>query len=590
MLDPRIYRAAFLPVIAAVVVLMFSLERAPEPLEGPISAPILKGRESARIARSLADLAPERSPGSPGDRAVANVVRERFGAVTGGELGVQTFETSYEGETVEAENVILTLPGRRAETLLVVAGRDSEVGRGATTSAAATATLLSLADILGSSRHERTIVLASVSGSGDGADGVRQLADQLELERGIEAAIVVSQPGVADREPPFVFPGHADSDSAPATLIETAEAIGTVQFGRPAYPTDAWLELTRLALPVGVGLGTALADEGIDAVTVSGSGERQPDPGSSAPEEVSSETLSMAGNTALNLVLTLDQPTASIPTDPASYLKVGDNLLPGWTLRLLALALVLPSLVAGADAWLRDRRRNARTTRRSIPWVLERALLPLAALLLIYLIGLIGLVDRPGFPYDPGLFSAGAAGPVALAAIALGVALTALLIRPLRTPLGVESQTLAAAAGIVSALSVLGIWLVNPFLALLLTPAAHVWVLGARAQGPPRPIVIGTVALLALVPVVAAGVEVAAALDLGISAPWHLLLLIESGQLSPPLALLGCLLLGGLISCVVAAGADSGLEPRVDPVPLRGPGGYAGPGSLGGTSSSLPRR
>jgi len=159
----------------------------------------------------------------------------------------------------------------------------------------------------------------------------------------------------------------------------------------------------------------------IDAVTVSGSGERQPDPGSSAPEEVSSETLSMAGNTALNLVLTLDQPTASIPTDPASYLKVGDNLLPGWTLRLLALALVLPSLVAGADAWLRDRRRNARTTRRSIPWVLERALLPLAALLLIYLIGLIGLVDRPGFPYDPGLFSAGAAGPVALAAIALGV-------------------------------------------------------------------------------------------------------------------------------------------------------------------------
>jgi len=270
--------------------------------------------------------------------------------------------------------------------------------------------------------------------------------------------------------------------------------------------------------------------------------------------------------------------------------KIGGNLLPGWTLSLLAVTLVLPALLAGGDAWLRDRRRNPRTARRSIPWVLERALLPLAALLLAYLLGLVGLVDRPGFPYDPGLFGAGGSAPVALAAIALAVTLTALLIRPLRTPMDVEPQTLAAAAGIVCAVAVLGIWLVNPFLALLLTPAAHVWVLGARAQGPPRPVVIGAVALLALIPVIAAGIEVASALDLGLSAPWHVLLLIESGQLSLPLALLWCLLLGGLIACVTAPGADSGLKPEADDVRLRGPGGYAGPGSLGGTPSSLPRR
>jgi Peptidase family M28 len=588
-LDPRIYRAGFVPVIAAMVALMFSLERAPEPLEGPISSPVVKGRDSARLARSLASLAPERSPGSPGDRAVADVVREQFGAVTGGEVTSQTFETSYEGETVEAENVVLTLPGRRPETLLVVAGRDSQVGPGATTSASATATLLNLAEILGSSRHERTIALASVSGSGDGADGVGQLVDQLEVEGGIEAAIVVSQPGVERRVPPFVFPGHADDRAAPATLIETADQIATVQFGRTAYTTDPWRELARLALPVGVGIGTALSAEGVDAITVSGSGERPPEPDASRPGDVSSETLAIAGGTALNLLLTLDQPSAKLPAEPTRYLKIGDNLLPGWTLSLLAVALVLPSLLAAVDAWLRDRRRDARTNRRAIPWVLERALLPLAGLLVAYLLGFVGFVDRPGFPYDPGLFGAGGSGLVALAAIALAIALAALLTRPLRTPLDVEPQTLAAAAGIVCALAVLGIWLVNPFLALLLSPTAHVWVLAARAQGPPRPAVIGVVATLALLPTIAAGVEVAGALDLGLSAPWQALLLVESGQLSLPLALLWCLLLGGLIACYAAAGADPGLEPKLDEVPLRGPGGYAGPGSLGGTPSSLSR-
>ena len=64
MLDPRIYRAAFLPTIAAVVLLMFSLEPAPAPLEGPVSTPTFEGRETARVARSIATTTPDRTPGS----------------------------------------------------------------------------------------------------------------------------------------------------------------------------------------------------------------------------------------------------------------------------------------------------------------------------------------------------------------------------------------------------------------------------------------------------------------------------------------------------------------------------------------------
>jgi hypothetical protein len=51
--------------------------------------------------------------------------------------------------------------------------------------------------------------------------------------------------------------------------------------------------------------------------------------------------------------------------------------------------------------------------------------------------------------------------------------------------------------------------------------------------------------------------------------------------------------LGGLLACVGAAGAAKTPEigpSRSGPRTVRGPAGYAGPGSLGGTPSSLGQR
>jgi hypothetical protein len=67
------------------------------------------------------------------------------------------------------------------------------------------------------------------------------------------------------------------------------------------------------------------------------------------------------------------------------------------------------------------------------------------------------------------------------------------------------------------------------------------------------------------------------------------LLLIASGQISILIALLWCLLIGGLLAAVVAARARLSPEPTGARGRTRGPSGYAGPGSLGGTPSSLPR-
>jgi hypothetical protein len=590
MFDPRIYRAAFLPVIAAVAALMFSLEPAPKPLTPPVSMPVFEGSETARSARSIARLAPERPPGSEGDRAVADRVRETFAGLEGGQLSAQPFTAKVDGEELSLENVLVTLPGRRAEVLLMIAARSSGSGGGATTSAAATATLLKLAETVGNARHERTIVLASIPGGSTGSIGIEELVGSLPAPAGVDAAITLLRAGVPDRQPPFVFAGRSGPDSIPAALLATAEQIATIQFETDAGSIGAWGELARLALPVGIGPAATLAGEDLPAVAISGSGERGVplDVDDEDPRSVSSETVFAVGTTALQLLLTLDETDRAVDAGPSSYLRIGDNLLPGWTLAVLALALVLPALLAAGDAWMRDRRRNPRAAGRALPWALERVLVPLAALLGAYALGLVGLIPGPPAAYEPGAYEPGVRAAVAFAALAGAVAGAALLIRPLRTPLDAEPRTLAATGGLLCSLAVLGIWLSNPFMALLLAPTAHVWLLLVRSEGAPRTWPVAAAAAAALAPAAAALAALAAALDLGPGVVWQLLLLIRTSTFGLLSGLLWCLLLGGLLACVAAsrAGGPAGINRR----PGRGSAGRPGPGGLGGAASNPPSR
>ena len=581
MFDPRIYRAALIPAVAAFVVLMFSFEPIPNALPEPVSTPAFDGSEAARTTRSIVSLAPERTPGSAGDDAVADLVRERFSAIEGGQVSEQTFESSFEGEDVTLRNVVLTLPGSSSRTILIVAARDSAEGTGATTSAAATATLLGLADDLGRSRRSKTMIFASTSGSSIGAEGAERLIDGLPVPGAIDEAIVISQPAVPESDAPFVISSGADPDTASAQLVLTARAIAAAAFGIRDPAPGAWVSLSRLAFPAGIGEQVAIDRAGTEAIAISADGERPPSTSEAGAEGVSSETLGATGTALVDLIVTLDEGPRT-DAGPEDQVRVGDNLVPGWTLTVLALALLIAPILTAGDTWLREHRSDWRT-RRTVFWAIERALIPLAGLLLAYALGLVGLVPDPPFPFDPGLESPGASGLIAFAAIAAGVVLAALLVRPMRTPLDIEPQTLAAAAGILTGLSVLGIWVLNPYLALLLAPTAHVWLLAARSSGPPRIPVIATAAAASLLPALIGFVTASAQLDLGPEAFWYLLLLVEDGQVGLVLCLLWCGLIGGLLSCVAAAGAEGRKLPPAGPSgSIRGAGTHAGPGSLGG--------
>ena len=382
MFDPRIYRAALLPAIAALAVVMFSFQPIPNPLPPPVATPTFDGSEAARTARSIVSLAPDRTPGSDGDRAVADLVEERFTGIEGGQVSTQTFDSSFDGEDVTLENVILTLPGISDRTILVVAARDAPEGTGATTSASATSTLLGLADDLGRSRRNKTMIFASTDGGGDGTEGVEELIDALPQPENVEAAFVIAQPGVPEPKAPFVIGAGSGPDSPSAQLVQTARDIATAKFAERDPAPGPWVGLSRLAFPGGLGEQVALRRAGIEALGISAHGERPVPAADAGPEAISSETLDASGATMLELLLTLDHTDEPIDEGPDEYIRIGDNLVPGWTLSLLAVALLLAPLLTAGDTWLREHRNDWRV-RKTLFWAGERVLIPFAALLLV---------------------------------------------------------------------------------------------------------------------------------------------------------------------------------------------------------------
>jgi len=548
-IDFRVYRAGFFPALAAVVVLLFALQAPPPPLPPVVAPAEFDQAAAAKLARQIVDVGPARTPGSSDDAAVAELVERRFRAVSEGEVATQSFTSNGK----DLRNVILTLPGESSHSVVVLAARDSSSGPGAASSAAATATLLELVDQLRTSRHTKTLVFVSTDGASDGATGARQFADQLPQAHAIDGAIVVWQPGSSAPHQPFLMDDSDGPQSPSAQLVRTAERALTDQAGSKPRGEGLFGELTQLALPAGLGEQAVLIQHGIDAIGLSSAGERPLAVSADQLEDLSPATLGDIGRTALLLVATLDGAPTPPEHGPDAYLNLGGNLIPAWTLALLALCLLLPAALAALDG-LRRAARSRSGAGWALAWAASRAAPPFVALLFLYLLALIGIVARPAFPFDPNRFGVGAGQIIVMAILALIVLAGYYGIRGWRVPAALPSSAAAPALGVVTALAVLLAWLTNPYLPLLLVPAAHVWLLAARKRGASSlPLATGA-AVLSLLPILAAVDHLAGRVDLGSDAPWELILMVADGQI--PLGSLAalCLLVGGLIGTVALAG------------------------------------
>ncbi|CAN5599295.1 hypothetical protein BH10ACT11_BH10ACT11_03240 [soil metagenome] len=558
MLNFHLYRLAFIPALLAAVIGAFSLGGIPSPLGTGATTQVFDDAGAISTAHKLIRIAPDRAPGSDGDKAAADYVEQRFKTITAGTVGTQTFDGP--GDTGTLENVLVTLPGNSEKTIVLLAGRDSDRVPGAASSAAATALLIEVAEELGGSEHSATLILVSVDGSTDGSAGTRQLFAGLADRNSIAAVINISQPGAKERKQPLLVSSSAGASSPSAQLVETAAALLGTEGRGETTREGALGDLARLAFPTGLGEQAPLIADGFDAITLTSAGEPPLPPSSDGEDALGKESLADVGRAAIALVGAIDQ-SDSLEHGPRAYVNFAGNLVPGWSLALLALALLIPPLAVGAEEIARQSRR-AQGLRALGAWAARVALPPLAALGSIYALALLGVVPSPPFPFDPGPIGIGAAELLALVFFVVLVGGVAYLERIWQTPNDCPRQALAAVGGLLGVLGCVVAWVANPYLALLLAPIAHVWIAACRREQSRGFTLV--IAAVTSIPILAAIVATASALDWGLSTPWQLVLLVADGQIGLAASLAFALAWASVTAALFAAAA-----PPAAPTPTR---------------------
>jgi hypothetical protein len=327
----------------------------------------------------------------------------------------------------------------------------------------------------------------------------------------------------------------------------------------------------------------------LDAVTLTARGELPRPPGADTLDGVALDRLTRFGRAAFASVLAYDSPRFRRNATHRD-LVVGRNVLPSWSLGLLAAALTLPALVAAVDAVARARRRGAPVA-EWMGWALGAALAFGIAALGAVALELVGWlpesIEEAVAPSTAPTFGE-AAGP--LTAVALLLALAWITVRRVFTGHTHLRDPAAGAAVVVLMLSleVLALCFVNPYAAFLLIPVTHISLLAALPQRPRPAVLAPAIVLAGIVLPVAALLYYGARLDLGLSPDSYALMLLGEFTGSPASVALGSLLAGTLVSAVIVA-ARLGGDRTPSPVTVRGPVTYAGPGSLGGTESALRR-
>jgi Peptidase family M28 len=597
-IEPRIYRAAFLPALFVIVLVAFSLVSTPKPLDQGLAADeLFTGDTQISAIREIVDAQPDRRAGGPGDRAIAGQVAATFRT-----SGFTTTIDRFEDEDRQLVNVIGRRAGESSKQIVVVAARDSARRIDATGSAADTAALMQLSRVFEGRALERTLVLASVDGRQLGDAGARRFAEKAGGPGQVAAVIVLSDLGAPKSRGPIVIGWSNDTTRAGMAFQRTVSSSLRQELGRVPGQEGTIAQFVRLAFPVAPGGQAPMLDEGLDAVRVSGAGEVSG--GGSEVKDVNVDRYGALGRSVLRMISTLDSSSREPARGEASYVTVAGTLLPAWVLKLLALALILPALVASIDALARARRRREPV----LPWVgwLASAAIPFVlAVLVAWFMVLVGLIeDAPPAPLDPPTVELDATAISALVATSFTAVLAWLLIRTrvLRRRAHVPDATAPGAACVTSlALSLVAIpvALLNPFAALMLVPALHLWMLATLTDIRTRPALV--LAAVGFAPVLFVVLYYMVRFELSpLRGAWYFLLLVTGNQtgLLTTVALCALLAITASVGTILIARARRAEEPRggrrargedEERPSIFGPGGHAGPGMIGAPGSGARR-
>jgi Peptidase family M28 len=606
MLDPRIYRTGLVAVVVAVIVVAFSLTGQQGPLQGALTPDAFGGSTAYNTMLTVAGQYPDRRPGSPGDEHVADAVAQALGGD-----GFLVQRSVFDAQTVDGrrtlETVTATLAGSTSGAILVVAHRDSVHSPGVS-DLSGTAVLLELAQVLSAQTQQRTIVLASTSGS-VGAAGAAELAGSLPGP--VDAVIVLGDMAGTNVTRPVVVPWSDSTLVAPSALRNTLATAVEQQAGLPAGQQSLGGQILHLAFPLALSEQRPFARAGLPAVLVSTSGARIP----AADERPSEPQMDGFGRAVLQAITALNN--GPEVAGPSSYLRLSRELIPEWAVRLLVLALIAPVLAATVDGLARARRRGY-AVGRWVLWVLSAGAPFVLAVLVIEFLRLVGLIDiAPPGPVGGDALTLHTRATAILIGLGCLVALSAAAVwqlwrraappaaatatttsngrggrRRRRGPDDAASPGAAAALLLVLCVISLVIWVSNPYAAGLIVPALHLWMWIVAPERSPRPPVAVVMFAAGLAPGVVALLYYANTMGLRpAAAVWNAVLMLAGGDVRAVTALEWSIVLGCTVSlALMIVRIVRQPRPADLPVSVGGPVTVAGVGgaeSLGGIGSAL---
>jgi hypothetical protein len=591
MLDARIYRAALVPVLLAVIVCAFSLEGQPPAIGTTLAPDAFSGTRATRELQSLASAFPRRRAGDAADAALARRLADTFRGM-GAAYEVTT--PSFGGETIDGKRTLTTVLARQVgepgPELVVVAHRDA-AKPGSSAELSGTAAMLELARIVAGGRLRRTVTFVSTSGGSGGAAGARDLAERIKGNR-IDAVLVLGDLGTRDPRRPLAVRWSDGSELGPLRLTRTIDQAVRSEVATDPGGPGLVTQWTRLAFPGTVSEQGPLVAAGLPTALLSASGERPPAAGAPVDEN----RVEAYGRAALRTLIALDEGPV-VGAGPTRDVVTLRKVLPAWAVRLLIGSLLLAPLLVTIDGFARARRRHHPVS----PWLgwIAAAAAPFAlAAALATVLGITGLLTAtPPTPVPADAIPVDSAGRAALIGTGL-VFVIAVVARPLilrvtggRKPLegpGAGAALLLAWCALAALL-----WVVNPFAAAFMVPAAHLWLALVAPELRLRRGVALVLVALSLVPFAVAALVLAGQYGLDpLGFVWALLLAVAGAHIGPVAWLFWSLVAGCALAAIVLAWRTRPpppVEVSEPKITVRGPASYAGPGALGGTESALRR-
>lgn len=481
----RLVRVSGVVVAPALLALLFSVST-PGTLPRPAIDPLFDATSAATIAVQLSTDFPGRVPGTEDALAAARWYDQTVAAA-----GIRTETHSWREDLpdlgeVELQNVVAVVPGRSAETVVVVAHRDNTGADGRFgDNASGTAALVELARGFGlrggptpAAVPQRTLVFVSTDAGAYGGAGAAHFARTSPYAE--QALAVVVLDGIGGGGRPRIALASDTPASPSRALVSTARARVEDEAGvAPTLPSPV-SQLVGLGVPLAIGEQGRFLDRGIAAITLTTTEPGEPRlPVGDPDAPLSAARLGQLGRAAEAVVTSVDESVGAAFRTPDSVF-FGDRVASGWALRLTLVVLVAPFAVGVADLLARARRRGL-AFRPAVRALRARLLLWAYGAVLLWVGAVAGILptgaDVPLPPYSESVLDHSGVGVASL--LVAFVAGWLVARRPLAAAGAVPSVGVRL-SGHAVALTWLGVVavsaaVVKPYALVFLLPSLYAW-------------------------------------------------------------------------------------------------------------------